>query len=202
MTACVMPCSWQKTNIHADMDQYITHAKHAVKPLVTRDDIILTWLLLKTGRPQMWSTAGPGMVTILLVLGEQPLYCRVAPSKESAKFPITPPNNASTRHGKADSVAPLADVKKLASQNVIPMSKLPAIPDSVPSMLTPPLVPFGTGCNRQHAQSVGTDVSGGTGCTGSNRQLQQSVGVIGVYMCVMIMYTNLCRGYQPWHALA
>lgn len=144
------------------------HAKHAVRPLVMRDDVKLTWLLLKTGRPLIWSTAGPGMVTTRIVLREQPLYCRVAPSKESVKFPITPPNNASTRQGKADSVAPLADVKKLASQNVIPMSKLPAIPDNVPSMLTPPLVPFGTGCNRQHAQSVGAIVCGGTGCTDSN----------------------------------
>ena len=55
----------------------------------------------------------------------------------------------------SDNVAPLADVKKLASQNVIPMSKLPAIPDSVPSMLTPPLVPFGTGCNKRHSHLMG-----------------------------------------------
>lgn len=157
MTACVYTVQLPGGLFNAHTYQYIMQAKRAVKPLEMRDDIKLTWLLLKTGRPQIWSTAGPGLVTIRLVLREQPLYCRVAPSKESVKFPIAPPNNASTRQGKADSVAPLADVKKLASQNVIPMSRLPAMPDSVPNMLTPPLVPFGTGCNRQ--QSVGTDDS-------------------------------------------
>lgn len=69
------------------------------------------------------------------------------------KLPVTPPNNAIIKHGTAGMVAPFTDVRNPEHQNVRPMSKLPAMPQSVPSALIPPLVPLGTVCKRTWAPS-------------------------------------------------
>lgn len=78
---------------------------------------------------------------------EYPLYCNVAPSRESIKLPMTPPNTAMSIQGNAGRVAPLTDVRNPDTQKVIPINRLPAMPHSVPNVLTPPLVPLGTVCS-------------------------------------------------------
>ena len=85
---------------------------------------------------------------------EYPLYCKVAPSRESVKLPTNPLKRATLRHCSRGIVAPLTVVSRPELQNVRPISKLPTTPHKVPSTLTPPLVPLGTDCKSHLTSDV------------------------------------------------